>query len=168
MRVVEELAKKKSIRGLLDILEETVSEERALAIIAELEEIFGGPSPYEDPVIELIDAEKKLYALADPRYMKVFRAKLEGGRLIRKEVIAFGIPTSVEEHFDPETQTTLYRVVWRQATSIPPITIGPATIDEIVKKLKANGLVIHYRIAKPVLAAIIKAYAKKFAKPEER
>lgn len=159
----------KNEKGLLSILEKIVDEGRALAIIALLEEALG-PSPFDgDPVIEPIDNvwRKKFYAIADPKRMRVIRARIENGRLILMEIIAWGIPSKVEKIDSPTSVAPLYRVVWDNPPT-PSLTFGPNTMEGIIRKLKINGWILHYRIAKPVLRAIIEGYVKKSSPPATR
>jgi len=53
------------VSGLQEILEQVLGEEQALAIIHELSEILGSLSPYRDSIIELLDYEKQIYAVAN-------------------------------------------------------------------------------------------------------
>jgi len=144
--------------GLQEVLEEALGEERALAVIKEIEEVFGASSPYRDAVIELLDYEKQLYAVANLRKLVVVRARREGGRLVYKEKVFIGAPTSVVVYYNPVGGVTKYQVTWEVDVRPRPLVIGPAPLEEVLDRLKAEGLVVASRLSGDVLAAIIHAY----------
>jgi len=73
----------------------------ALEIIRRVEEILGVSSPYRDSVIEILDYEKQLYAVANLRKLVVVRARRETEGLRYKEKVATGAPTHVEVYVNP-------------------------------------------------------------------
>jgi hypothetical protein len=158
-REINEEVKGKTV--LQEILEDALGEKRTLNIIKEIEEVFNASSPYKDAVIELLDYEKQLYAVANLRKLAVVRAERDGGKLIYKERVIKGAPTSIIVYESSLGGVTKFQVVWEAETKIKPLVIGPAYLEEILDKLKAESLVIHSRLAGDVLAAIINAYIKR-------
>jgi transposase-like protein len=144
--------------GLQEILEETLGEEAALGVIKEVEDVFRVSSPFRDSIAEIIDYEKQLYAVANLRKLVVVRARKTENRLEYKEKVFIGAPTQVVVYFNPIGGITKYRVVWEVSTRPRPLVIGPALLEEILDRLRAEGLVVASRLAGDVLAAIINAY----------
>jgi len=147
--------------GLQEILEEALGEERALEIIRRVEEILGVSSPYRDSVIEILDYEKQLYAVANLRKLVVVRARRETDGLRYKERVAIGAPTAVEVYANPIGGITKYRVRWEAPTRPRPIEIGPAPVEDIVGRLVAEGLVVNRRLVHDVITAIIEGFIRK-------
>jgi hypothetical protein len=147
--------------GLQEILEEVVGEERALEIIREVEEILRAGSPFRDSIIEILDYEKQLYAVANLRKLVVVRARRDGNRLIYKERVTIGAPTEVVAYINPVGGVTKYQVKWEAHTRPRPLVIGPALIEEIVDRLRAEGLVVASRLAYDVLPAVIEGFIRR-------
>jgi len=140
-------------------VEQSLGEERALEIIRELEEVFGVTSPYRDSIIEILDYEKQLYAVANLHKLVVVRAGRLENKLIYKERVTIGAPVEVTVYTNPIGGVTKYRVRWETLTR--PLIIGPATIEEIAERIKAEGLVISHRILQDVLNAVIEGFIRK-------
>jgi len=146
--------------GLQEILEEVLGEEKALEIIRTLEDIFGAASPYRDSIFEVLDYEKQLYAVANLRKLVVVRARRLSDRMVYKERVTVGAPTSVTVYINPIGGITKYEVFWESATR-RPLRIGPALLEEIVDRLRAEGLVLHSRLAGDVIAAVVEGFVRK-------
>jgi len=169
----EEEVKGKS--GLQEILEETLGEERALDVLRLIEERFGVASPFKgDSIVEILDYERQLYAVANLRSLVVVRAVRRDGRLVYREKIFDGAPVRVIVYEAPggrasetergrltETIPARYQVVWRTKARDNPIVIGPDTIDGVVERLKVEGLVYHPNLALGVLSAILNVFVKR-------
>jgi hypothetical protein len=151
--------------GIQEVLEETVEEEKALAIIDELNKIFQKASPFRDSIIEILDYEKQLYAIANLRKLTTVRGRREndkqGARLVYKERVFIGAPTEVTVYINPIGGITKYKVRWETPTRPRPLIIGPAMLDEIVDRLKAEGLVTSSRLAYDVMAAIVEGFIRR-------
>ena len=150
--------------GLQEILEKTFGEERALEIIRRIEEILGVASPFRDSVIELLDYEKQLYAVANLRSLVVARARRvgeNGAKLVYKERVLVVAPTKVIVFRNPLGGVTKYEIVFEGKTLSKPLHIGPATLQDIIDRLRLEGLVYHKRLVDDVLSAIIQAYIKR-------
>jgi hypothetical protein len=156
----------KGISGIQEILENVLGEERALEIIRELEEILGVASPYRDSIIELLDYEKQIYAVANLRKLITARAirkevKKDEYKLTYKEKVASGTMTEVTVYINPLGGITKYQVKWETPTRPRPIIIGPAYIEEIISRLKAEGLVMNNRLINDIIPALIEGYIRK-------
>ncbi|MEM4592524.1 MAG: hypothetical protein QW196_03915, partial [Sulfolobales archaeon] len=147
--------------GLQEILEAILGEDRALAVIHELSELLQTLSPYRDSIIELLDYEKQLYAVANLRKLVIVRAKKKDNTLIYKERVAVACPTKVTVYSNPIGGVTKYEVVFEGQTLQRPLTIGPALIDEIADRLAVEGLVYHRRLIYDTLSAIVQAFIRK-------
>jgi hypothetical protein len=148
--------------GLQEILEEVLGEERAVDVIRTIEEMFGVASPYRgDSVVELLDYERQVYAVANLRRLVVVRAVRRGGRLVYKERVFEGAPVEVEVYINPVGGITKYRVKWATSLRPKPLELGPAYLEDIVDRLKIEGLVYHSRLASDVLAAIIGGFIRR-------
>ena len=158
-RDLEEKVKGKS--GVQEILEATLGEERALDIIRQIEETLEVSSPFKDSIFELLDYDKQLYAVANLRKMVIARVKRVDGRIIYKERVAPVAPVKVVVHENPLGGIRKYEVVFEGRTLIKPLKVGPAPIEEIVARLKAEGLVYHRRLIDDVLNAVIQGFIKK-------
>jgi len=146
--------------GLQEILEATLGESRALGVLHELSEILQSLSPYRDSIIELLDNEKQLYAVAILRKLVIVRARKNGSGLVYKERIAVVAPTRVIVYGSPIGGVTKYEVTLDGATLQKPLIVGPVTVDEISDRVVAEGLVYH-KLIYDALSAIIQAYIRK-------
>jgi len=147
--------------GLQEILEDTLGEERALEAVREIEEILGVSSPFRDSIIEILDYEKQLYAIANLRQLVVVRGVRQDNRLKYKERVTVGAPTTVEVYVNPIGGLTKYRVRWETPTRPRPLEIGPAPIEDIVNRLIAEGLIVNKKLAHDVINAIIEGFIRK-------
>ncbi len=156
----KDVEKLKGKSGLQEILEEILGEEKAIEIIRQLEEIFGVASPWLDSVVELLDYEKQLYAVANLRKKVIVRAVRAMDRLVYKERVFLGVPEKVVVVVDPFTNLRKFQVIWRADVAPRPVPLE-GKVEEIVSVLVGEGFVYSQRLAKDVLAAILNAYIKK-------
>ena len=149
--------------GVQEILENALGEERALEAIKEIEEIFGAGSPYRDSVIEIMDYEKQIYAVANLRKLVTVRARRdrENRWLVYKERVFIGAPTEVIVYINPIGGVTKYQVRWETTTRPKPLIIGPALLEDIVDRLRAEGLVVNSRMAGDVLASLVEGFIRR-------
>ena len=148
--------------GVQEILEEVLGEEKALAILNEMQEIIGKASPHkEDSIFELLDYEKQLYAVSNPRKKVIARVRREKEKMVYKEIVVNGYPRVVEVYVNPIGGITKFYVLWEVNTRPKPIPIGPATVEEIVDRLRAEGLVRHRNLAYDVVSTVLDGYIKK-------
>ncbi|MEM4593182.1 MAG: hypothetical protein QW196_07255 [Sulfolobales archaeon] len=151
----------KGVSGLQEILESTLGEDKALAVIHELSEILQTLSPYRDSIVELLDYEKQLYAVANLRKLVIVRAKKKDNTLVYKERVAVVCPTRVVVYSNPIGGITKYEVVFEGATLQRPLVVGPALLDEIADRLSIEGLVYHRKLIYDTLSAIVQAFIRK-------
>jgi hypothetical protein len=147
--------------GLQEVLEEVLGEERALEVIKELGEVFQAASPFRDSIIEILDYERQLYAVANLRKLVVVRARRNEDRLVYKERVAIGAPTEVVVYVNPIGGVTKYQVKWETSTRPRPLVIGPCLLEEIIDRLKAEGLVIHSRLVNDIIPAIVEGFIRR-------
>jgi len=147
--------------GLQEILEQTLGEERALEVIRRIEELFETASPYRDSVIEVLDYEKQIYAVANLRRRVIVRARRVDNKLVYREAVVNGAPVEVTVYINPIDNTPKYLVRWESPTRPNPIVIGPAYIEDVVSRLKILGLVKHRRLVEDVITAILEGYIRK-------
>ena len=157
--ISEEMIKGRT--GLQEILEQALGEEEALAVIKEIEEILQAGSPFRDSIIEILDYEKQLYAVANLRKLITCRARREGKRLVYKERVAIGAPTEVVYYVNPIGGVGKYQVKWETATRPRPLTIGPALLEDIVDRIKAEGLIVNSKLVYDIIAAIIEGFIRR-------
>jgi len=157
---IEEVKGKPSLLGELEsVLQD---EGRALDIMFELEEILNTISPFKDSIIEVMDYEKQLYAVANLRKLIVVRAKRADNKLVYKEKVLEGAPTRLEVYINPlKTQNTKYKVVWETVVRPYPIVLGPAYLQDIIDNLSIEGLVVNRRLVNDVLSALFNAFIKR-------
>ncbi|MCS7105573.1 MAG: hypothetical protein NZ954_08465 [Thermofilaceae archaeon] len=159
---LQEVLKKVTGRsGLQEVLEEKLGEGRALAIIYELSEILQSHSPFRDSVIEVLDPVKQLYAIANLRRLILARAKLIRKSFKYKEIVATVAPVKVIVYENSLGDVTKYEIVFEGATLKEPLTVGPASLEEIIERLKAEGVVRHPKLIRSVLNAIVQSFIRK-------
>ena len=147
--------------GVQEILERYYGEEKALDVIRQIEDILKTLSPYRDSVVEIMDYEKQIFAVADLRKLRVVRAKLGKEGLRYKEKVFIGAPTQVEIFSNALGGVTKYKVIWETNTRPKPLEIGPTTVSEILARLSAEGLVVNKRLAEDVLNFILDGFIEK-------
>jgi hypothetical protein len=151
----------KGVSGLQEVLESVVGEERALEIVRFIADKFGMASPYRDSVVEILDYEKQIYAVANLRKLTVVRAIRRDGKLVYRERVVVGAPTEVVVYVNPVGGVTKYQVKWETTTRPKPLIIGPALLEEVVDRLRAEGLVLNSRLVGDVVAAVIEGFIRR-------
>jgi predicted RNA-binding Zn-ribbon protein involved in translation (DUF1610 family) len=145
----------KGVSGVQEILDAVLGEERSLVLIKEIEDVLRVSSPYHDSIIELLDYEKQLFTVANLKAGIIARARLNGERLVYKERVTVVAPTKIVVYSNPIGGITKYEITFEGKTLRKPLTIGPASIDEISDRLRAEGLVYHSKLLNDVLNAIV-------------
>jgi len=161
---LEKLVNEKDVKGksgLQEELEKIVSEEEALNIVREIEEILGTASPYRDSIIEIMDYDKQICAIANLRKLIVARGIIQDNKIKYKERITVGAPTHVEVYMSPFNSLTKYKVVWETQTRPRPFVIGPAPLEDIIARLRAEGLILNRRLADDIISAIMEGFIKR-------
>ena len=148
--------------GIQEVIESVVGEEeKALEMIKEMEEVFNSASPYKDAIIELLDYEKQLYAVANLRKLITCRARKSEDKLVYKEKVFVGAPTEIVVYVNPIGGITKYQVKWEAPTRTRPIVLGPTLLESITDRLKAEGLVLNSRLASDILSAVVNGFIKR-------
>ena len=148
--------------GIQEVIESVVGEEaKALQIFKEMEEVFNSASPYRDAIIELLDYEKQLYAVANLRKLIVSRARKDNDRLVYKEKVFVGAPTEIVVYVNPIGGITKYQVKWEAPTRTRPIILGPTLLESVTDRLRAEGLVLNSRLASDVLSAVVNGFIRR-------
>jgi len=154
-----ELERKVSGRsGLQEHLEAVLGEERALEIIRKLEELFQAASPFSDSVFELMDYERRIYAVANLRRLITARVRCQDGRVIYRERVMPVAPVEVTVYEDPSGGVRRWKVRFE---GLKTLEVGPDTIDKIVERLRVEALVYHRRLIDDVLSAVLNAFIRK-------
>jgi hypothetical protein len=157
---LEERVKGKS--GVQEVLESSLGEERALEVVRRIEELLGCASPFKDSIFELLDYEKQLYAVANLRKLVIARVRRDGNKLVYKERVAPVAPTRVTVYVNPLGGLNYkYEVIFEGKTLLKPLKVGPAPIQDIVARLRAEGLVYNKRLIEDVINAVIQGYMRK-------
>mgnify|MGYP001772573099 CR=1 FL=1 len=151
----------KGITGIQEICEEILGENKALNILQELQDILKTASPYQDAVFEIMDYDKRLFVVANPRKKVVVRAQFVNDEYKEKEVIVDACPILVEVYENPIGGITKYRVVWVSNARTKTIGTGPDTAEGIVDYLRAEGLMKHRDLAYNYIPALLAGYIKK-------
>jgi ribosomal protein S27AE len=141
-------------------LSEEEAEEKALEIIRSISEIFKTASPYRDSIFETMNYEKQIYAVVNLNKLLVVRARKTKDGLKYMEKVFIGAPTKVIEYSNPIGGVTKYEIVW-EVPGKKPLRIGPAYVDEILDRLKAENLVVASRFASDVFASIMYGYERR-------
>jgi hypothetical protein len=162
----------KGYTGLQEIFEnifrskgmnEKEAEENAISLINTLSEVLGKPSPFRDSLTIQIDYDKQIYAVANLNKLVCVRARRgkEGGLRYMEKVI-MGAPTKITVYYSPlKGENTKFKVVWEAKTRPRPIEIDPVEKEDLLAFLEREGLVLHTRLAKDILSAILEGAIEK-------
>jgi len=149
--------------GVQEILERVLGEQKALEVMEELQKILGA-SPYAtDAIFSLIDISRQLYYIAIPRKGWIVRAQKKLNmkemktEIVYKEIIAECCPTKVVVYEDPLGGLRKFEI---EFIGMLNKTIGPAELDVIVNRLKADAVVKHQRLIYDALSSIILAFIR--------
>ena len=143
--------------GIQEIAEALLGEERALELIRKLEELLGGASPFKDSIFSLIDFQRKLYYVANPRKGIIARALERDGGIVYKELIAECCPTNITVYEDPLSGNRLFEM---EFNGLLNKKIGPADLESIASQLRMLGVVKHRRLLEDALSSIITAFIR--------
>jgi ribosomal protein L37AE/L43A len=162
----------KGYTGLQEIFEsvfkskgmsEKDAEENAISLINALSEVLGKPSPFRDSLTIQIDYDRQIYAVANLNKLVCVRARRskEGGLRYMEKVI-MGAPTKITVYHSPlKGENTKFKVVWEAKTRPRPIEIDPVEKEDLLAFLEREGLVLHTRLAKDILSAILEGAIEK-------
>lgn len=145
--------------GLQEIAEKLLGEFQSLELIRRLEEKLGRSSPFRDSIFSLIDFSRKLYYVANPRKGIIARAyeDQKNGGIVYKELIAETCPVRVVVFEDPLGGVRKFEI---EFDGLLKKTIGPAELEVIVQRLKAEGIVKHKRLIEDALSSLVIAFIR--------
>ena len=143
--------------GIQEIAENLLGEERALELIRKLEVLLGRASPFKDSIFSLIDFQRRLYYVANPRKGIIARASERDGGIVYKELIAECCPTNITIYEDPLNGDRKFEV---EFNGLLNKKIGPADLDSIASQLRMLGVVKHRRLLEDALSSIITAFIR--------
>ena len=145
--------------GLQEIAEKQLGEEKSLELIRRLEEILGKASPFRDSVFSLIDFQRKLYYIANPKKGIIARAyeDQKNGGIVYRELIAECCPVKVTVYEDPLGGVRKFEIKFEGLLNR---VIGPTDLDAIVLRLQAEGVVKHKRLIQDALSSIVTAFIR--------
>lgn len=145
--------------GLQEIAEKLLGEFHSLELIRRLEEKLGRASPFRDSIFSLIDFSRKLYYVANPKKGIIARAyeDQKNGGIVYKELIAECCPVRVVVYEDPLGGVSKYEI---EFDGLLRKTIGPAELDLIAQRLKAEGVVKHRRLIEDALSSLVIAFKR--------
>lgn len=145
--------------GLQEIAEKLFGEEKSLELIRRLEEKLGRSSPFRDSIFSLIDFSRKLYYVANPRKGIIARAyeDSKNGGIVYKELIAECCPVRVVVYEDPLGGVRKFEI---EFDGLLKKTIGPADLETIASRLKAEAVVKHKRLVDDALSSLIIAFIR--------
>jgi hypothetical protein len=149
------------VSGVQDLLENVYGEEKALAIINEISEILSAASPFRDSISEIIDYEKKIFAVANLKKKIIVRARLEDDKFIYKEKVLNAVPTEVIVYYPPVIGDRKFEVTFESFSLAKPLKLPPSYLEEIIEKLKTVGLVYNKKSIDDVITAILNAFINK-------
>jgi len=150
--------KEKSDKGLEKELAEVLGDEKALDVIRQIEEIFKRSSPFKDSIFEIMDYEKQIFAVANLRKGIVARARRKEDSIVYKEIVLRVAPVDVTVYEDPSGGPRKWKIKFE---GIKPIEIGPEELDEIIDRLKIEGVVYKRSLLEDVLSAVLNAFIRK-------
>lgn len=138
----DECKEKEELCGLRHVLEKIYSQPKALAVMQELTDLLGASGPHPcDPVFEVLNYEKRLYAVGDSVEKIIARAIKKRDELPLKEVVVHAFPSRIVK-YESRVEPIKYKIELKTAGN-HRITLGPAMLPEIVAQLKQTPLVTH-------------------------
>jgi len=110
-------------------------------------------------VFSLIDFSKKLYYVANPRKGIIARAYEDpkNGGIVYKELIAECCPVRVVVFEDPLGGVRKFEIEFEGLLNK---VIGPADLDTIISRLKAEAVVKHKRLIEDALSSLVIAFIR--------
>jgi len=137
------------------------SEEKALFIIKELEEILKVSSPFRGSLFAPLHYAKRLFAVANQRALITVVARLtEDNRLEYIAPVFRGAPRDIVVYRSPLEDRPKYTLVWDTGEKATTVEIRePMDIEDILAML--SHITVNSRYAKDVLVALLNASIEK-------
>jgi len=137
------------------------SEEKALYIQKELEDILKVASPFKDVIIAPLHYEKKLFAVANQRANITVIARLtEDKKLVYIAPVFRGAPRNVVVWRSPLDPIPRYTMIWDTGEKATTVEIKePMDVEDVLAML--SHVTVNSRYAKDVLVALLNASLEK-------
>ena len=166
----DEIVKGKT--GVQEILQRVLSENEALAIIKDIQDILGVASPFYDPTTIMVDFEKRIGYTNYPAYKRIYRVKIEEDELKHKiKLVSPMWEGAIEKlivYENPLDNTIKFELTWvSKLREGIPLKIGPSGIEEIYDILKSSNYLINKRYGEEALRNVVNALILK-GKAERR
>jgi len=138
--------------GVQEILEQVLGEEKALEVMRQLEEILG-PSPhYGDSTFILVDLEKRVGFVNNPRRCIIAQFRISHDRIIYTRIITKAAIESMKIIRSPLGTPSIYEITWK--TRVRTFTTR-GFINDHINRLKLEALVVSKRLIEDALNSII-------------
>lgn len=131
------------------------AESKTLQILNTLQEVIGEPSPYHDSILYLLDREHGIYAVANFRSRRIYKARMTKEGLKYTQIIAEGVPNRVIVYYDAINPSVIQYEIEFIDTLGKSTIYGPEDLEGIVNKLKKNGIVIRSIQGRDIITAIL-------------
>jgi len=160
---VSALPSLKSERGVLEVLKESLGdEEKALAIVSQLQDIIGFGSPFmKDAVFEELGGDRYAVSLPSKRSIVRGRFEKEQGKFRITDIVLACCPKEVVIYSTPFSSVRTYEVTFESAEDGQVFKLGPATLEEILGRLQAEGFVKNSFLAKDTFTAVMIGWVRK-------
>jgi len=125
--------------------------------LTSLEELFGTNSPHKrDTLWAKISDSPRAYFIANYEAMEIYRLrKNKNNEWVVDRLITEGVPTEIEIYRSPYGGPTLFKVTWEAKTLSRPLVLGPATLEDIERRLINEGLVKARQLLSDALSSLI-------------
>jgi hypothetical protein len=122
-----------------------------------LEELFGTKPPHKrDTLWAKISDSPRAYFIANYEAMEIYKLrKNKSDAWVVDRLITEGVPTEIEIYRSPYGGPTLFKITWEAKTLSKPLVLGPATLDEIERRLINEGLVKARQLLSDALSSLI-------------
>jgi len=133
------------------------SEEEVLEIMKQLETVFRVKSPLKrDMLWAKISENPEAYFIADYGILQIYRLKRKKKSGLEVDrYIAEGVPEDIEVYRNPFGGPSLFKLKWVAKILSRPLIIGPAMLEDVVKRLQSEGLVKARAIITDALSSLI-------------
>jgi hypothetical protein len=132
-------------------------DEDAFDTLTELEELFGTKPPHKrDTLWAKISDNPRAYFIANYDTMEIYKLKKNKYNVwVVDRLITEGVPTEIEIYRSPYGGPTLFKITWEAKTLSRPLVLGPATLEDIERRLINEGLVKARQLLSDALSSLI-------------
>jgi len=119
--------------------------------------VFRVKSPLKrDMLWAKISENPEAYFIADYGILQIYRLKKKKKSGLEVDrYIAEGVPEDIEVYRSPYGGVTMFKLTWVAKTLSKPLVIGPAPLEDVVKRLQSEGLVKARAIITDALSSLI-------------